>query len=141
LNKFQQEVAGPIRGGDPGKRLIEPAEGAGSYFHSIPKAFKSEEDKWLVVLLYHIFGSEELSVLSPGIAERKPRPYLALNPEDAKRIKVQDGEMVELSLGAFRHQLHVNVLSGLPVGVAGLGAGLSGELEYVSPVSGTIRKK
>ncbi len=26
LNKFQQEVGGPLRGGDPGKRLIEPPE-------------------------------------------------------------------------------------------------------------------
>ena len=25
LNKFQEEVGGPLRGGDPGRRLIEPA--------------------------------------------------------------------------------------------------------------------
>ena len=24
LNKFQEEIAGPLRGGDPGVRLIEP---------------------------------------------------------------------------------------------------------------------
>jgi NADH-quinone oxidoreductase subunit G len=140
LNKFQQEVAGPLRGGDPGKRLIEPAGEKASYFHNIPEAFKSEEDEWLVVLLYHIFGSEELSILSPGIAGRKPKPYLALNPEDAKRIKVHDGETVELSLGALKHQLNVNILSGLPGGVAGLGSGLSVALEHVPPVSGNIRK-
>jgi NADH-quinone oxidoreductase subunit G len=141
LNKFQEEVAGSLRGGDSGKRLIEPAGGNTSYFHNIPEAFKSEEDEWLIVLLYHIFGSEELSALSPGIAERKPKPYLALNPEDAKRIKVHDGETVELSLGALRHQLKVNILSGLPVGVAGLGAGLSGALEHFPPVFGNIRIK
>ncbi|MGE5750853.1 MAG: NADH-quinone oxidoreductase subunit G, partial [Nitrospirota bacterium] len=140
-NKFQQEVAGSLRGGDPGKRLIEPAGGKISYFHNIPKAFKLEEAKWLVVPLYHIFGSEELSVLSPGIAERKPKPYLALNLEDAKRIKVHNGETVELSLGDLKHQLNVKILSGLPVGVAGLGAGLSGALEHVLPVFGNIRKK
>ncbi len=141
LNKFQQEVAGSLRGGDPGKRLIEPAGGKESYFHNIPEAFKLDETKWLVVLLYHIFGSEELSVLSPGIAERKPKPYLALNPEDAKRIKIHNGETVELSWGALRHQLNVNILSGLPVGVAGLGAGLSGTLEHILPFFGNIRKK
>jgi hypothetical protein len=43
-------------------------------------------------------------------------------------------------LGDLRQQLKVNVLSGLPVGVAGLGAGLSGALEHVLPVSGNIRK-
>jgi NADH-quinone oxidoreductase subunit G len=141
LNKFQQEVAGSLRGGDPGKRLIEPAAGKASYFDNIPEAFKSEDDAWLVVLLYHIFGSEELSVLSPSIAERKPKPYLGLNPDDAKRIQVHDGETVELLLGALRHQLKVSVLSGLPVGVAGLGAGLSDVLGPVHPVTGNIRKK
>ena len=25
LNKFQSEIGGPLRGGDPGRRLIEPA--------------------------------------------------------------------------------------------------------------------
>jgi NADH-quinone oxidoreductase subunit G len=140
LNKFQQEVAGPLSGGDPGKRLIEPAGRKVSYFHDIPEAFKSKEDEWLVVLLYHIFGSEELSVLAPGIAERKSRPYLALNPEDARRIQVLDGELVELSLGALRYQLNVNILSGLPRGVAGLGAGLSSASVNVPPVSGNIRK-
>jgi hypothetical protein len=38
LNKFQQEVAGSFRGGDPGKRLIEMG-GKTSYFHNIPEAF------------------------------------------------------------------------------------------------------
>ena len=27
LNKFQDEVGGPLRGGDPGERLIEPTQG------------------------------------------------------------------------------------------------------------------
>jgi NADH-quinone oxidoreductase subunit G len=168
LNKFQQETGGPLRGGDPGKRLIEPdtlssslpsrggpehplpRERAGvrgifgaaiSFSRNVPEAFKPKEDEWLVVPLYHVFGSEELSVLSPGIAERTPKPYLALNPEDARRIQVHDGEMVELSLAAIRHQLRIHVLSGLPAGVAGLGANLSVALGYVSPVFGNIRKK
>ncbi len=169
LNKFQQEAGGPLRGGDPGKRLIEPAtisaslpssegpehllpsrEGTGargpfgtalSFFRDVPEAFKLKENEWLVVPLYHVFGSEELSVLSPGIAERTPKPYLALNPEDAKRIQVRDGEIVELSLAAMSHELRVHVLSGLPAGVAGWGANLSGASGYVAPVSGIIRKK
>ena len=44
--------------------------------------------------LHHIFGSEELS-LSPGVAELAPRPYVALNPDDAESLV--DGEDVAQS--------------------------------------------
>ena len=35
----------------------------------------------LVVPIYHVFGSEELSVRAPGIAALCPAPYLAVNPD------------------------------------------------------------
>ena len=67
-NFYQTEIAGPLRGGDPGVRLIEPAPQASStYFARVPKAFAPSRDDWLLVPLYHIFGSEELSLSSPGI--------------------------------------------------------------------------
>ncbi len=40
-NKFQQEVGGPLRGGDPGIRLIEPDMSTmPSFFISLPNAFE-----------------------------------------------------------------------------------------------------
>lgn len=70
LNKFQQETGGPLRGGDPGRRLIEPArEGKPSYFTDIPAPSHMGEKELSSLPRYFIFGSEELSVLSPGIAE------------------------------------------------------------------------
>ena len=41
--------------------------------------------------LYHIFGSEELSLSAPGVAELAPKPYVALNAEDAKRLRRRSG--------------------------------------------------
>jgi NADH-quinone oxidoreductase subunit G len=73
LNKFQDEVGGSLHGGDPGQRLIEPAPGRPKFFDEVPHAFARRKDEWLIVPLYHIFGSEELSVLSAGIAERAPQ--------------------------------------------------------------------
>ncbi len=71
LNKFQSEVGGPLRGGDPGRRLLEPSNPEQpSYFSAVPESFKSRHGEWLVAPLYHIFGSEELSVLSTGIARK-----------------------------------------------------------------------
>ena len=87
LNKFQEEVGGPLRGGDPGQRLIEPAAAPNrAYFEDVPSAFRPAPEKWLLVPMYHMFGSEPLSMLTPGIARLAPSPYLALNPEDVERL-------------------------------------------------------
>jgi NADH-quinone oxidoreductase subunit G len=91
LNKFQQEVGGPLKGGDPGKRLIEPISSpprhpsplAGedrdlptrhssvpvTYFQKLPEAFISKGEQ-LVMPLRNSFGSDELSGYSPPIVER-----------------------------------------------------------------------
>jgi NADH-quinone oxidoreductase subunit G len=126
LNKFQSEVGGPLRGGDPGRRLIEPAQiGKPSYFNDAPRAFQPSDREWLVAPLYHIFGSEELSALSEGVAERAPQPYLALNPDDAIAVRARDGEEIELVLDGAVYRLPVRFHPALPRGVAGLPVGLS----------------
>lgn len=117
VNKFQSEVAGPLVGGNPGLRLIEPpAGGEVAYFDGVPTAFARREAEWLLVPVYHIFDAEELSTLSPAVAERVPQPYLALHPDDAAGLR--------LAGGAFR--LPGRVEASLPRGVAGLPVGLPG---------------
>ncbi|MBO0861762.1 MAG: NADH-quinone oxidoreductase subunit NuoG [Chloracidobacterium sp.] len=125
LNKFQSEVGGPLRGGDPGRRLIEPAQKAkATYFNETPAAFRRRDGEWLIIPLHHIFGSEELSALSPGVAERSPRPYLALNSDDAGARRMSEGEEVELVLDGAVYRLPVRLHPALPRGVAGLPAGM-----------------
>jgi NADH-quinone oxidoreductase subunit G len=127
LNKFQEEVAGPLRGGDPGLRLIEPARvGKFAYFDQVPRAFQPRKDEWLAVPIHHIFGSEELSILTPGVAERAPRPYLGLEPEDARSLQVKDGDQVQVTLDDVEQDFPVLVMPQLPRGTAGLPAGLPG---------------
>jgi NADH-quinone oxidoreductase subunit G len=130
LNKFQSEVGGPLRGGDPGRRLIEPTPGAKAlYFDTVPPAFQPRSDKWLIIPLHHIFGSEELSILAPGIAERAPQPYLGLNPDDVTRLQVREGDELELCLGG----------TAWLVGLAGYPAGLPGLPGIALPAWGTLR--
>ena len=38
--------------------------------------------------MYHLFGSEELSLFAPAVVERAPRLYLVLNQEDARDLQV-----------------------------------------------------
>lgn len=129
LNKFQDEVAGPLHAGDPGRRLIEPAQGGGApaYFDQAPEAFRRPEGEWLVVPLYHIYGSEELSVLSPAVAELVPEPYLAVNPAEAEGLGAAEGDPLEVSIdGGLSLTLPLRAEPALPAGVAGLPAGLPG---------------
>jgi len=119
LNKFQEEIAGPLRGGDPGVRTIEPAGDHGAYFEAEARAFQPRPGEWLAVPLYHIFGSEELSRLAPALASLSPAAYLALNPEDARAI----GDRAELALDGARRVLPVRIAPELPRGLVGVPAG------------------
>jgi NADH-quinone oxidoreductase subunit G len=78
------------------------------------------------VPLHHVFGSEELSILSPGVTELTPQPYLALNPQDAARIGANAGDEAALSTGEASLHLPVMLETDLPAGVAGLPVGLPG---------------
>jgi NADH-quinone oxidoreductase subunit G len=72
LNKFQQEVGGPLRNGGAGVRLIEPqvATSTPPYFGEIPSAAGPDAAH---PPRYRVFGSEELSSLSTSIREREAR--------------------------------------------------------------------
>lgn len=141
LNKFQAEVGGPLRGGDPGRRLIEPAQvDQVAYFRQVPAAFQRRYDEWLIVPIYHIFGSEELSILTPGIAERAPQPYLGLNPIDAQALHVKEGGEVELSINGTLRRLPVKFMPTLPQGVAGVPAGVPGLVGIVAPLWSRLDK-
>ncbi|MCL5281202.1 MAG: NADH-quinone oxidoreductase subunit NuoG [Planctomycetes bacterium] len=127
VNKFQEEVAGVLRGGNPGKRLIEPqADGQVEYFTEIPEAFERREGYLLVVPGYHVFGSEELSILSSGVAELAPMPYIAVNPEDAGKLIVRENGLVDVALSTTSHYLPVRIAPAVPPGLAVVPMGLPG---------------
>jgi NADH-quinone oxidoreductase subunit G len=140
LNKFQTEIRGPLLGGDPGRRLIEPAADAQiSYFKEIPSA-KPADGEWLLVAVHHIFGSEELSVAAAGVAERSPRPYLAMNAEDAAELQIVENGKVEVTCDSGRHRLPVRRMPSLPRRVAGIPVGLPGWPVFNLPAFGKIVK-
>ena len=116
VNKFQEEIAGPLRGGSAGVRLIEPGAGYG-FFADLPAPFEPRQGEWLLVPRDHIFGSEELSREAPGIAKLAPEPYVGLNPQDAAGF----GPEVEVA----GRRLPVAPQPDLPQGVAAIPAGFA----------------
>ncbi len=119
VNKFQDEIAGPLRGGPPGTHLIEQRDGAGDR-GSPPQRFALRAGEVLVVPLYRIFGSEELSRCAPAVAEVASTAFIAMNPEDAAQIPAGDGAQLEL-LGL---RLPLKVAPDVPRGIAGVTAGI-----------------
>jgi len=141
LNKFQTEIGGPLQDGDPGQRLIEPATDAQiSYFKRTPPA-KPPDGQWILVAMHHIFGSEELSGVAGAVSERFPRPYLALNAEDAAELEFAAGEKVEVTWDSGRHRLPVLLMASLPRRVAGIPVGLPGWPVFNLPAFGKIFRR
>ncbi|MEJ2634523.1 MAG: NADH-quinone oxidoreductase subunit NuoG [Calditrichia bacterium] len=139
INKYQTEVGGPLRGGDPGRRLIEPSgNGKISYFTEIPEAFHPQKDEWLIVPVHHIFGSEELSVLSESVSKRVPQPYVDLNPGDAAQLKIEEAKEAEIELAGNVLRLPVKYRNEMPQGLAGLPVGLPGMAMIDLPARGKI---
>lgn len=139
VNTYQKEVGGPLRGGDAGVRLIEPAAKNGQhYFNSIPPAFKPREGAWLLVPMYHIFGSDELSLSAPGISELAAKPHVLLNTADAKDLTYGAEVDVICSDGTFR--MPARVRADVPLGVAAISAGLPSVAGMRLPAWGQIAR-
>jgi len=142
LNKYQHEVGGPLTGKDPGIRLFEPgSEAEMKYFSGLPEKFQPRENQWLLIPLYHIFGSEELSVYSPGLDERVPGEYLALHPQDAGKLGVESGDQVVVTIDAEQLEFPVKLIPDLVNGLAGLPSGLPDSPVLKLPVWCVIQKR
>ncbi len=139
-NTYQKEIAGPLRGGDPGVRLLEPPPAAGpekpgSYFTGVPAAFELRSGEWLIVPIYHIFGSEELSLSAPAIAELAVKPYVAVNDDS-----FPEGAEVEVSFCGSSYRLPALRRPDLPRGVAGVPAGVPPLAGAALPAWGKIAR-
>lgn len=127
INKYQKEIAGPLRDGDPGIRLIEPSSnGAPHYFTDLPAAFIPLQHHLWMVALHHIFGSEELSARGKAVSRRVPDHYVMLNQQDADALSLSRGSVLEFEVDRHTYALPVAVNDSLPKGVAGLPYGLPG---------------
>ena len=114
--------------------MFEPAPSNGrSYFSGIPSAFEPRDGEWLLVPMHHIFGSDELSLSAPGIAELATTPHVAVNTGD-----LTEGEDVEVRCAGGTFRLPVRIRPDLPRGVAGLTVGLPPIAGFGLPAWGRI---
>ena len=123
-NKYQNEVGGELRGGDPGVRLIEPdIRKTPEYFSDIPAPFTPGDGKWMAIPIHHIFGSEQLSAEAEGVSQMVPDPYLLLNPEDAGQLTDESDRQVTIEIDGERQTYPVRIDNTLPQGTVGIPKG------------------
>ncbi|UVM03247.1 NADH-quinone oxidoreductase subunit NuoG [Pseudomonas laurylsulfatiphila] len=125
-NKFQDEVGGHIRAGDPGTRLIESSGDSLNWFASVPRAFNPAPGTWQVVPFFHLFGSEENSSKAAPVQERIPAAYVALAKSEADRLGVNDGAMLSLNVAGQTLRLPLRINEELGAGLVALPAGIAG---------------
>jgi len=125
VTKFQQEVGGELRGGDPGVRLIEPKAG-GKWVYYLAAESKASKKKGTLTgtPMAHIFGTDELSVLSAGVAQLVPGAYVALHPDDAAALGLAEGAAASVTVEGVAFQAPVRLRADMARGVAGVPAGL-----------------
>ncbi|MNU65705.1 NADH-quinone oxidoreductase subunit G [compost metagenome] len=125
-NKFQDEVGGHIRAGDPGTRLIESTGDSLNWFAAAPRAFNPAPGTWQAVPFFHLFGSEENSSKAAPVQERIPAPYVALAKSEADRLGVNDGALLSLNVAGQTLRLPLRINEELGAGLVALPAGIAG---------------
>ena len=124
LHKFQGEISGPLQNADSGRRLITPAASAGPAPISSAAPVKSLADaEFQVVPMTIIFGSEELSIVAPAVAQRAPGPHVGLGPDNGFAV---EGQAVWLRIGDLLTEQIVRIVPGLAPGLLAWPVGLPG---------------
>ena len=131
--KFQQEVGGPLAGGDPGARLLGAA-GEPSEEQAVPAGYQPSAGQgaraaqtngaFVAARKHDIFGSDELSAASAPLLERAPAAHVALNSADARALGVAEGGGV--AVAEWNASVEVRVDDSVPSGVAACAQGLPG---------------
>lgn len=133
-NKFQAEVGGKLRFGDPGIRLFEASDSQLAWFDQIPPAFSRQQNQWCVAAYYYLFGSEEMTQRSPVIQQRMSEACAIVNPADAAKLGVNVGTQIEFRYGDQTWRLPVRLSVLLHAGQLGLPLGLPGIPTYLADI-------
>jgi NADH-quinone oxidoreductase subunit G len=141
INNYLDEPGGSMKGGDPGIRLFEQSgESKQKYLSPGSRKSETQKNEWIVIPVYQIFGSEELSAVSPSIIQRIPEPFVIINQEDADNLQLKGGDSIKLEILKTIMTLKVKIDNTLQKGFAGLTVNLPGMPHYELPGIGKFHK-
>jgi NADH-quinone oxidoreductase subunit G len=142
MYNYLDEPNGSMKGGDPGVRLIEPGEGKSrSYFKTGPQISEYNKDEWLIVPVYQIFGSDELSSAGSAVTQRIQEPFIYMNQKDADIFSIKDGELIQLEVRGTKLRIKARIENSIQQGMAGLSVNLPGMQFIDLPSHGKLIKQ
>lgn len=141
VNKYQRQVGADLKTGEIGKRILpESGLGVEEFSNHVPAHASNVAGELQIIPLQHIFGSEELSMYTPGVAARAPKPYVAINAQTAELFNVKDSENLKLQVGETEFILPVCIKAEMPNGLAGVPYHVA-ELKRIAwPAKGKLTK-
>jgi NADH-quinone oxidoreductase subunit G len=141
MYNYLDEPDESMKGGDPGIRLIEPVEGIKNiYFRQGSHITGVRKNEWLIVPVYQIFGSEELSSLSPSVAQRIQDPFVLMNKQDAEELGLKEGDFAELEILKIKLRVKVKTRGNSISRLAGLSVNMP-DMPFIDvPCTGKFHK-
>ncbi len=141
INKYQIEIGGDLRREIPQLCILKNKKSGnlnGKYYKidlrdSKQRVEKSKE-KWKVLPLYHIFGSDELSVVEGGIKELVPMPYIGINPKSAKNMGWDESTLIRPVGDEMIQGIQLRFLDGIPEDSVGIPMGLE-QMSFVELIA------
>lgn len=95
VNKFQDEIGGRLRGGDPGLLLITEKD-SGELNYAVSDKSQSG---LLAVSQSRLFDSCEMTVLSVALAQRADMRIAMMASKTAEKLNLGDGDLVKIQVG------------------------------------------
>jgi len=127
VNKYLDEPNGKMKGGDSGIKLIELVTNTQAiYFKPEIHAIVLQKGEWLIIPVFQIFGSDELSSSAATLAKRIPEPFVYMNPDDSIAFDVKTGDFIQLEIASNHFKIKVKVEESIGKNIAGLSFQLPG---------------
>jgi NADH-quinone oxidoreductase subunit G len=140
VNFYLDAPNGSLKGGDPGIRLMDDYnKNAISFFDPPEESAKPASGEWLILPVYQIFGSEELSSKGHAISKRVQPPFILMNEKDSGEIGKKQDDIVKLTFSEKIIEARLWIEDSIPSGIAGLSVGFPG-MPYVDlPGKGILK--
>jgi len=127
ISNYLDEPDASMKGGDPGIRLIESIEGIKNIYFKQGTAISGvKKGEWIILPVYQIFGSEELSSVSPAILQKIHEPFVIMNQNDAEIISANEGDYVQLEILKTKIKVKIKIDNSLQHGLTCLSVNLPG---------------
>lgn len=138
INKYQIEVGGDLHGGNPGLRLIEANENGITRFEV--NSAGNNSGRYEVLPSWHIFGSGEMSAMSPAIEKRIPDVYIAVSDKALEKAGLQGADKISVRHQSATITLPVKVDNSLPDNVVLLPYGFKDTVGWRFPFKGELER-